>query len=368
MLTLRVVKAKFGECLILIFGDQKKPNYMLIDGGPSGVYSHELRYELTKIKNRGGCINLMVLSHIDRDHIVGLIDLTEEIKTQQADKTEPLILIKSLWMNTFSNAMGQGIRVTQTIKSLLAKVVKTQDTVSEVEFSLQSFNQAETLSRNAMMLDIPINEIVDGQTITYDTVPQWIFMGTIRIKIIGPNQENLDALQKEWEEWLLKNELNILMADGDILEDLDKSVPNLSSIMFLIESAGHTILFTGDGRGDFILEGLKKSDLLDCNGQIHLDIFKVPHHGSIRNIDADFFLQVIAKKYVISGDGLYGNPDFKTLQLIVEAAKAQTRNIEIICTYETDSTKRLITEYPQDNYGYKLIYLKKTAHSLDIIL
>lgn len=368
MLTLRIVQAKFGDCLILIYGDKKKPKYMLIDGGPGGVYPDYLRPELKRIKEENGTIDLMVLSHIDGDHIVGLIDLTEELREQQADEIQPLIDIKSIWMNSFSNSIGKGNALTQAVQSLFSKIENVQSTMPQGDRAFQSINQGNTLRRNALLLNIPINEIVDGETISYNSVPDWVIMENIKIRIIGPNRENLDALKNEWEDWLRKNEGKIMMADAEILAYVDKSVPNLSSIMFLLEAGGKTILFTGDGRGDFILEGLEKTGLLDDKGQIHVDIFKVPHHGSIRDAREDFFLKVSADKYVISGDGRYGNPDFDTLKFIVDAAFANKKKIEIICTYETDSTKKLSKEYPREKYGYEIIYPKKGLNSLDIAL
>jgi len=50
---------------------------------------------------------------------------------------------------------------------------------------------------------------------------------------------------------------------------VDKSVPNLSSLVVLAKAGGKTMLLTGDARGDKILEGLelvgalKKGEALD---------------------------------------------------------------------------------------------------------
>jgi len=66
MLTLKVVQAKFGDCMILKFGDSQKPHYMLIDGGPGGTYRDHLRHELEKISSAGGQLDLVVLSQYRR--------------------------------------------------------------------------------------------------------------------------------------------------------------------------------------------------------------------------------------------------------------------------------------------------------------
>ena len=45
----------------------------------------------------------------------------------------------------------------------------------------------------------------------------------------------------------------------------------------------------------------------------------MPHHGSARNVETDFFRRIIADDYVFSGDGKHGNPDRETLEMLFEA-------------------------------------------------
>ncbi|MBA4192346.1 MAG: hypothetical protein C0467_30615 [Planctomycetaceae bacterium] len=59
------------------------------------------------------------------------------------------------------------------------------------------------------------------------------------------------------------------------------------------------------------------------DGKIEVDILKVPHHGSDRNVSTDFFRSVIAKHYVFSGDGSHNNPDKATLAMLTEARKTK---------------------------------------------
>ena len=368
MLTLRVVQAKFGDCLLVIFGDKNSPRYLLIDGGPGGVYRNFLRPELQKIKNSGGAIDLLVLSHVDGDHIVGLINLTEELKEQKADEEEPIINIKELWMNTFSDTIGKNNQITQAVQSLNSRVQNIQSTMPEADLAFKSINQGNILRRNTLLLDIPLNQIVEGEPMTYNALPNPIEMENVKITIIGPNQENLDQLRKEWEDWIRENEAKIMMADAETMTYLDKSVPNLSSLMFLLEADGKSILFTGDGRGDFILEGLEKADLLDEKGTIHVNVFKVPHHGSIRNASEDFFLKITADKYVISGDGHHGNPDLETLELIVTTAAKQKCKIQLVCTNKTEATQSLLEKFPVEAFNYEIVYLESGFNSLDLEL
>jgi beta-lactamase superfamily II metal-dependent hydrolase len=78
------------------------------------------------------------------------------------------------------------------------------------------------------------------------------------------------------------------------------------------------MLLTGDARGDKILQGLNSAGL-QANGKIDVDILKVPHHGSDRNVSTDFFRWVVAKHYVFCGDGSNCNPHAATLAMVTEA-------------------------------------------------
>ena len=44
-----------------------------------------LRPELQNIAGRGGKLDLVVLSHVDNDHVIGLLDLMAELREQKAD-------------------------------------------------------------------------------------------------------------------------------------------------------------------------------------------------------------------------------------------------------------------------------------------
>jgi beta-lactamase superfamily II metal-dependent hydrolase len=114
------------------------------------------------------------------------------------------------------------------------------------------------------------------------------------------------------------------------------------------------MLLTGDGRSDHLISGLDDLGLLDATGSIHVNLLKLPHHGSDRNVTKDFFSKITADIYVVSANGKHGNPDLSTLIWIVETAKEQNRQIEIVATNRTDSTDGLLVNNPPADFGYTL--------------
>ena len=152
---------------------------------------------------------------------------------------------------------------------------------------MKGFQQATDLTSLANSLKIPINPEFDKLVLIED-VPKSIKFKDITFRILGPTKKNLEKLREEWKNWLDKKKLNENL-EFELLQILDKSIPNLSSIMFLVEDKNRKILFTGDGSGDDIINVLTRNAMLDKQGKFHVDILKVPHHGSDRNVSREFF-------------------------------------------------------------------------------
>jgi hypothetical protein len=81
------------------------------------------------------------------------------------------------------------------------------------------------------------------------------------------------------------------------------------------------MLLTGDARGDKILAGLELVKAMKKGGKLHVDLLKVPHHGSSNNLETNFFERITADHYVFSGDGEHGNPERESLEMLLDARK-----------------------------------------------
>ena len=74
--SIEVRPALHGDCLMVHYGSKDDPGLVLIDGGPSQVYKPHLKPRLTDIRGKRGLgtdeplwIDLLMVSHIDEDHI-----------------------------------------------------------------------------------------------------------------------------------------------------------------------------------------------------------------------------------------------------------------------------------------------------------
>ena len=144
------------------------------------------------------------------------------------------------------------------------------------------------------------------------------------LTVLSPRKERLLALHQEWEEAMEEARAKKLERASETVAAayVDRSVFNLSSMVILAEYQGRKVLLTGDARGDDIAAGLQSAGLLVKNGQLHVDVFKLPHHGSSRNVRLDLFQQITADHYLFSANGENGNPDVDTLEMIAKARGA----------------------------------------------
>lgn len=357
MFQLHVIQAEYGDCLLLEYG-VASPRFILIDGGPQDIFPLHLRPVLTEIARTGAPLDLAVLSHVDNDHVIGLLEFFSELRVANHGLPTPA----RLWHNSFANTIDPDNEIQPRLAELVTP--SRAAVMSESGMAIQGIQEGAALRAQALVLQVPINEGFTGGLITVDNSASPFVFQNLEVTIVGPTQANLDSLRLKWEEWLDAHENGILSNDPLVMANSDRSVPNLSSIMFLAKADGRTMLLTGDGRSDHLLDGLQMRGLLDTQGRLHVNVLKLPHHGSNRNITKTFFRKITADVYVASANGKDDNPDLATLIWLVEAAQQQQRNPEIVVTNRTPSVEKLLEEYPPSEYGYTLRTMPAGHHKI----
>jgi hypothetical protein len=316
--SLEALRARHGDSLLLHYGTPEKPEAVLIDGGPGAVYGDALKPRLEAMrKGLSGMgrikeedplpLRLMMVSHIDDDHIGGLLRLTEELIEKKA-KEAPWVQPRTLWHNSFEDLADDD-------EGPLAVDASPQSARS-ADPVLASVKQGRQLQMEAEVLGWSVNDKFPdrlvmapeqgGQTVRLDS--------DTTLLVISPRTDQIDGLRKEWAEQLRKLKKKEA-TPAEVAEYLDESPYNLSSIVCLARQGNHSMLLTGDARGDHVLDALEVANATD-DGKLHVDVLKLPHHGSIRNVEAGFFETITADHYVISASGRDGNPEDETLELI----------------------------------------------------
>jgi hypothetical protein len=260
---------------------------------------------------------------------------------QAKQSQEPLPLkIKGLWHNTFDDIIGNSPKeltaavTAQFGTASLAGDVDVEGLDPDAAKVLASVSQGFRLRDDSRGLSLRINPDFGGKLIVAEKKAKKVDLGKgLKLTVVGPMKDEVLALQKAHDDFLKKKEKK---TEAALAAFTDTSVPNLSSVVVLAEVGKKRILFTGDARGDKVLEGLELVGLLKADGKskTHVDILKCPHHGSDRNIDPIFFRRITADHYIFSGNGEHGNPERETLQMLLD--ERGDEDITIHLTYPID--------------------------------
>jgi hypothetical protein len=317
--SLEALRAKHGDSLVLHFGDAAKPRVIVIDGGPRGVFKATLLPRLEQLRDaRGGKleVELLMVSHIDDDHVRGVLDFAEALGEDDGLKGQ--FAVKTLWLNSFEDMVGGGAPVEVGSGGVPAEVG-----AGELDAVIATVGEGRSLRDTARKLEWKENKGFDKFVVVPDDAGVKVDIGLdpLKLTVVGPRAAELEELRKEWEKEVKKLVGAKPAEVARIAEYLDDSAFNLSSIVCLAELGGKRMLLTGDARGDKVLLGLEAAGLLKAGESMDVDLLKVPHHGSCRNLDTDFFERIRAPEMVISADGEYHNPDIETLEMISTARK-----------------------------------------------
>jgi glyoxylase-like metal-dependent hydrolase (beta-lactamase superfamily II) len=279
---------------------------MVIDGGPPEA-SGALATRAAALPDGERFIDVVVVSHIDSDHIGGMLPFL-----QTTD-----ISIGDVWFNG------------------LAQLSSVDD------IHTRSVNEGEDLiallTGSGRDKPLPWNRVVDGNAVVTEgekNAKVLLLDDGPTITLLSPTPKRLLALRRVWEQALARavrgeSEEVEPPAPAEPLTDLealaesetsnDTSIPNGSSIAFLLEHRGASCLLGADAFPTVL--GGALWTLANARGsKVVIDAVKLPHHGSQKNVSAKLLSLVGSKNYLVSTNGAhFGHPDDVALARAVVA-------------------------------------------------
>lgn len=338
--TFEALNAAEGDCLLLHHGPANARRHIVIDGGPRATWECSLKPRLEALRDEHGLdegeplpIELLVVSHIDNDHIQGVAAMLDELSRERGRAPWKLA---NLWCNTFDDKLStHEVAALARLDAGGAAGVAEGRAVRDLSITLK-------IPRNGPLRVFPAGLV--AYAAAAPAAPHLAF-GELKLTVLSPTVEELTKLQADWDQYLREHAAEVSRG-GAAAAARDTSVPNRSSIILLAEAGGRRVLLPGDARADQIREGLARAGLLPAGGRCEVDVLKLPHHGSIRNADAELFERVRAKHYVISANGTNGNPDPPTLELLERALDGDQT---IWVTFPRDAWKQVIGASKRDH-------------------
>jgi glyoxylase-like metal-dependent hydrolase (beta-lactamase superfamily II) len=361
-MNIRIYQSSKGDCLLI---EGSNGGRVLCDGGMSSSMRDHVRESLSRLDG----IDAVYVSHIDQDHISGVLALLQDLLAWKVfrhhdargdgDVRRPTVpeppVVGGIWHNAFHHLITRNRGAIEDLLAAaapalhgtgLAEMTQAGDEMENIANSIPEAMEVSALIQPEL-LNIPLNRPPGrsgaGELLLIEEPNDPFRIGSMSFQLIGPSKKQLRRLRKGWDNWLRENRDRVTeirreiarrvsefasgsldgmpfdLGDWNGVPDFeDVTVPNTASLMFLVEDAGRTVLLTGDSHHDLVLEGLEDTGNLRP-GHIHVDVLKVQHHGSEHNVDRNFCRRVSADHYVFCGNGSSGNPEREVLQMFCES-------------------------------------------------
>jgi beta-lactamase superfamily II metal-dependent hydrolase len=309
---LRAFPARSGECLLLEYtGNDRAKHRILVDGGLGSAFDDGVGTVLAPVGSVSR-VDVAVVTHVDRDHIEGVLRALEDKRLDADD----------FWFNGRAQIADQGR-----------------------DHDARSVQQGDALS--TLIPDDRRNLVVEGRALLVPGArPLRIPLpGGATAILLSPSEKRLQALLKKWPQSRgevgsvdeLLNALRDEAVRGPGEFGKDRSTANGSSIAFLFEHDGASILFTADALASE-LEGSIRALLIE-RGQpkLKVQLLKLPHHGSRQNITDQLLELIDPEQILVCTDGSqFSHPDEDAL----EKVRSVYPNVPIHFTDSTDLIRK----------------------------
>jgi beta-lactamase superfamily II metal-dependent hydrolase len=346
MYTVHLLPASFGDSILIEYGPAAKAHYILIDGGPYFNFSEMIK-GLKRIAPKLKELELLVITHIDIDHIDGIITLLNQ--------DTPPFKIKEVWFNGYKELTKIKDNLLGTLQGeYLSKVIESK-----------KFKHNTSFKRKAVMVKDHIN------------LPQISLPGGMKITLLSPAMQVLQQQKIKWETEMREIEKKETVEKrwkkdhryDDVIYALlgtniekwqgsepkkDTSLANKSSIAFMGTYGGKRCLFAGDATSDSLLESIVP--LLASTGKerLTLDAWKLAHHGSKGSTLDKLMSKIECKRMLISTNGNnYNHPDPECLAKLL---KHNGPNLSFYFNYYSEQNKKWADKQWQKKYRFKSFY------------
>lgn len=344
---IELMPAYSGDSILITYKDNNKENRnILIDGGIGRFYPRYLKNKLEEISGKGENIDLLIVTHIDDDHIGGILKLFE-------DKSISKNFIKKVWFNSEKN-----------ISKVYSTIIDNPN-----EIFLDNKEELKTSVNQGVSLEKKLEELKCWETDIIQVSKRYTNYSIfdVSITVLTPNFNAIEKLKLKWTNSNTKDTYTSTkesdysksideLAKNKFIED--KSITNKSSISFILSHKNNNYLFLGDAHPTDVIKGIKLQGY-SIEKPLKVEYLKVSHHGSKNNINEELLSLIECEKYLISSNGNKNNhPNKEALaRIIVNKKKPQ-----IYFNYDIENS--IFSKDDRDKYSFSTEY-KRSFEIID---
>lgn len=310
---IEMMPAMHGDALLIEYGNDRLRR-LLIDGGPLGAYAG-VEKRLAKLPPGDQAIELLVVTHVDTDHVEGIIRLMAMPVGQWP------IYPREIWFNGWRHIEEANTLGGREGEMMSALIHYRANDRWNTRFDRKAV-RCGALPGDTVTLDDGMKLILispDASALA-DLRDDW------KDKLAGWNVDPGD-LAAAWDKLVAANKFHpgakLTLGPKDLtatllkqLKGIDNSKANCSSIAFIAEFAGKSCMLLGDSSMEVVCPALKRLGYSSLR-PLKVDAVKVSHHGSRNNITKEFLSLVDAKHWLISSDGVkFKHPSDATVKAI----------------------------------------------------
>ena len=369
--TFKTFKADDGDCIFLLLQEGDDSYVIMVD---CGYYEEPIKDYVEKDLNK--TIDLLIVTHIDKDHIVGV----EEMMKQTSGLKIGKILFNCYQRNPDHKLITLTPAQQKRLDSIKSEVRCVIYDAIEHEVSA---NQAITGLSKTILTDPNLKDKWERPYLALDARNEIPLDGWGAIKILAPTMKEIKAQDEEYRS-LLFNELFVEeddaefddseslyemivryanmhttetvedeeVADSDLETRLKKAAgqpvkenqitpSNKASLAIVWEKGDKKVLILGDAQPGIVIDGLIKHY---PNGPwpMMFEAVKVSHHGSHYNTTEDLQRLIDSEHYFVTGGEEGTRPSEAALgRILLPTLKGDVKKRTLHVNYKTSLTEEL---------------------------
>jgi beta-lactamase superfamily II metal-dependent hydrolase len=332
MFKIKFFPAQQGDAIWIEYGRPGAVHRVLIDAGTPAT-APLVRKRIENLQPGDRCFDLLVITHVDTDHIGGVLKLLSDLPSETR--------FDDVWFNGWPQ-----IRTSRASK--LGPV------------------DGEILTTALEKQELPWNKCFNGAAVMVPksgAPPERRLRGGMKLTVLSPGEPQLAKLRAEWksviqdagldpknkERWkkLLaaaarKGVKSSILGEPSVKLlarskfDPDTAPANGSTIALLAEFDRKSVLLSGDAYAPVLVDTLAR--LCQVRGVVKLKVaaFKLPHHGSSGNVNSELLAMLPCARYVFSTSGaVFGHPDDEAVARVIATATGSRKTLHFNYTAAT---------------------------------